>query len=82
MTQPTSLVNPHIEHLKIATDNLKSLLNTMSLLENVNLQEIIQTAAIILVLMDIVPYIENISEAFHELASLAHFKRVDTGESP
>jgi hypothetical protein len=82
MTQSTSSVNPHIVNTKIAVEKLKSLLNTTCLWENANLHEIIPTAAVVLVLMDIVPYIENISEAFHELASLARFKRVDARESP
>jgi hypothetical protein len=81
MTQPTS-VNPHIANSKIAAEKLKSLLNTTCLRENEILQEIIPTAAIVLILMDIVPNIEKISEAFHELASLACFKRVDARVSP
>ncbi|XP_059430262.1 aluminum-activated malate transporter 8-like [Corylus avellana] len=76
MTQPT-LVNRHITNSKIAAENLKSLLNTTCLCENDSLQEIIPTAAIALILMEIVPCIEKISEAFHELASLARFERVD-----
>jgi hypothetical protein len=81
MTQPTS-VNPHIANSKIAAEKLKSLLNTTCLCENDSLQEIIPTAAVALILMDIVPCVEKISEAFHELASTAHFKRVDARVSP
>ncbi|XP_059431174.1 aluminum-activated malate transporter 8-like [Corylus avellana] len=81
MNQPTS-VNLHIERSKMAAENLKSLLNTTSLWENDNLQLIIPTGAVALILVDIVPYIEKISEALHELASLAHFKRVDARVSP
>jgi hypothetical protein len=81
MTQPAS-VNHHIANSKIAAEKLKSLLNTTCLCENESLQEITPTAAIALILMDIVPYIEKISEAFHELASIARFKRVDARVSP
>jgi hypothetical protein len=81
INQPTS-VNLHIQHSKIAAENLKSLLNTTSVWKNDNLQEIIPTGAIALILVDIVPYIEKIAEALHELAFLASFKRVDARVSP
>jgi len=81
MTQTTS-VNPHIVNSKMAAENLKSLLNTTWLCENANLEETIPTAAVVLIVMDIVPYIEKISEALQELAFLARFKWVDAGVSP
>jgi hypothetical protein len=81
INQPTS-VNLHIQHSKMAAENLKSLLNTTSVWENDALQEIISTGAVALILVDIVPYIEKISEALHELASLTCFMRADTRVSP
>ncbi|XP_062171431.1 aluminum-activated malate transporter 2-like [Alnus glutinosa] len=81
MTQTTS-VNPHILNSKMAAENLKSLLNTTWLCENANLEETIPTAAVVLIVMDIVPYIEKISEALQELALLARFKWVDARVSP
>jgi hypothetical protein len=81
MTRTTS-VNPHIVNSKMIVENLKSLLNTTWLWENANLQETIPTAAVVLIVMDIVPYIEKISEAIQELAFLARFKRVDARVYP
>ena len=49
------------------------------------LLEIIPTAAVASTVMDIVECTERISEAVHEPASLAHFKRIDpilTPEEP
>ncbi|XP_062170931.1 aluminum-activated malate transporter 2-like [Alnus glutinosa] len=81
MTRTTS-VNPHIVNSKMIVENLKSLLNTTWLWENANLQETVPTAAVVLIVMDIVPYIEKISEAIQELAFLARFKRVDARVYP
>ncbi|KAG2674339.1 hypothetical protein I3760_13G129400 [Carya illinoinensis] len=78
--QSTS-VNFHVANLKIAAENLKSLLNT-STFENANLREIIPTAAVGLILIDIVPCTEKIVEAFQELASRARFERMDDRVSP
>ncbi|KAG6632030.1 hypothetical protein CIPAW_13G130400 [Carya illinoinensis] len=76
----STTVNFHIANSKIAAENLKSMLNT-SLWENANLREIIPTAAVGLVLIDIVRCTEKIVEAFQELASHARFERMD-GVSP
>ncbi|GMY15743.1 aluminum-activated malate transporter 8-like [Fagus crenata] len=80
LTQPTS-VNVHIEKSKMATENLKSMLNSR-LLEDANLQEVMQSAAVALILIDVVPCIMKIADAVHNLASLANFKAAATRVSP
>uniref|UniRef100_A0A2N9HAW4 Aluminum-activated malate transporter n=1 Tax=Fagus sylvatica TaxID=28930 RepID=A0A2N9HAW4_FAGSY len=80
LTQPTS-VNVHIEKSKMATENLKSMLNSR-LLEDANLQEVMQSAAVALILIDVVPCIMKIADAVHNLASLANFKAPATRVSP
>ncbi|KAK7830158.1 aluminum-activated malate transporter 1 [Quercus suber] len=80
MTKPTS-VNIHIEKSKVASQKLKLLLD-MILLEDYNLREIIPPAAVALILIDVVPCIEKIANAVHELAYLAHFKTPDSIVSP
>ncbi|KAG6682242.1 hypothetical protein I3843_13G114000 [Carya illinoinensis] len=77
----STLVNSHIDSSKLAAKNLQSMLNN-SLWENANLREIIPTAAVGLVLINIVPCTEKIVEAFQELASRARFKRMDDRVSP
>ncbi|KAG6682239.1 hypothetical protein I3842_13G128600, partial [Carya illinoinensis] len=72
----STLVNYHIHSSKLAAKNLQSALNN-SLWENANLREILPTAAVGLVLIDIVPCTEKIVEAFQELASRARFERMD-----
>uniref|UniRef100_A0A2N9FNQ1 Aluminum-activated malate transporter n=1 Tax=Fagus sylvatica TaxID=28930 RepID=A0A2N9FNQ1_FAGSY len=80
LTQPTS-VNVHIEKSKMATENLKSMLNSR-LLEDANLQEVMQSAAVALILIDVVPCIMKIADAVHNLASLANFKAPAARVSP
>ncbi|XP_050287235.1 aluminum-activated malate transporter 8-like isoform X2 [Quercus robur] len=80
MTKPTS-VNIHIEKSKVASRKLKLLLDII-LLEDYNLREIIPPAAVALILIDVVPCIEKIANAVHELAYLAHFKTPDSILSP
>ncbi|KAK9280012.1 hypothetical protein L1049_013697 [Liquidambar formosana] len=75
MTRPSS-VDSHIENSKTAADNLKALLHT-GLFEETDLLEIIPSAAVASLLIDIVTCTEKISEAVQELASLAHFKSVE-----
>ncbi|KAG2674334.1 hypothetical protein I3760_13G128900 [Carya illinoinensis] len=77
----STLVNYHIHSSKLAAKNLQSALNN-SLWENANLREILPTAAVGLVLIDIVPCTEKIVEAFQELASRARFERMDDRVSP
>ncbi|KAM3692319.1 hypothetical protein ACB098_08G077700 [Castanea mollissima] len=80
MTKPTS-VNIHIEKSKVASQKLKVLLD-MILLEDYNLREIIPPVAVALILIDVVPCIEKIADAVHELAYLSHFKTLDSIVSP
>ena len=80
MNQSTS-VNAHIENLKIATENLKFMLDIYHL-KDAKLQDIIPPAEVALTLIDVVPCIVKIADAVHELASLAHFKTPATRVSP
>ncbi|XP_040990948.1 aluminum-activated malate transporter 8-like [Juglans microcarpa x Juglans regia] len=82
LRRSTSVINFHIENSKIAAEKLKSMLNMTSLWENANLREIIPTAAVGLILIDIVPCTEKIVETFQELASCARFERMDDRVSP
>ena len=84
MTQPSS-TDSHIENSKAAAKNLKSLLKIGLWEDSTTLLEIIPTAAVASTVMDTVECTERISKAVHELASLAHFKRIDpilTPEEP
>ena len=80
MNQSTS-VNAHIENLKIATENLKFMLDIYHL-KDAKLQDIIPPAEVALTLIDVVPCIVKIADAVQELASLAHFKTPATNVSP
>ena len=80
MNQSTS-VNAHIENLKIATENLKFMLDIYHL-KDAKLQDIIPPAEVALTLIDVVPCIVKIADAVHELASLAHFKTPAISVSP
>lgn len=73
MTKP-SASNPHIANLKIATNNLNSLLK-MDLWEEYN--NILQVIPIAAVLIDTVGSVELIAEAVNELGSMANFKGKD-----
>ena len=81
MTQPSS-TDSHIENSKAAAKNLKSLLKIGLWEDSTTLLEIIPTAAVASTVMDIVECTERISEAVHEPASLAHFKRIDSILTP
>lgn len=83
MTHPT-LMNLHIENSKSAAKNLVAIFETglwedaiVTDLNNTSLLEIIPAVAVASAVMDIVICTERISEAVKELASLAHFKRID-----
>ncbi|KAA8549958.1 hypothetical protein F0562_001634 [Nyssa sinensis] len=80
MIQP-STANTHITNSKIAAKNLKSLLKT-GLWQETNLMEIIPTATVASILIDIVVCSEKIAESVHELASLAHFGSADVAVTP
>lgn len=70
MTKPSS-PNPHIANLKIASENLKSLLKQDFWEEHNNILQVIPIAAL---LMDTVVSVEQIADAVNELSSLANFK--------
>ena len=72
MTKPCS-VDPHIVNSKIAAESLKSLLET-HFCEDVDLLELMPTAVVGSLLVEVITYVEEIAESVHELSSLAHFK--------
>ncbi|KAH1130551.1 hypothetical protein J1N35_001929 [Gossypium stocksii] len=70
---------PQTVKSKNAADNLKSLLRT-GLCEGIDIVEILEVATVASLLLDILACTEKISESIHELASLAHFKRLEPDE--
>ncbi|KAG8488646.1 hypothetical protein CXB51_016720 [Gossypium anomalum] len=70
---------PQTAKSKNAADNLKSLLRT-GLCEGIDIVEILEVATVASLLLDILACTEKISESIHELASLAHFKRLEPDE--
>ncbi|PPR87421.1 hypothetical protein GOBAR_AA33269 [Gossypium barbadense] len=78
MTLPTGDC-PQTAKSKNAADNLKSLLRT-GLCEGIDIVEILEVATVASLLLDILACTEKISESIHELASLAHFKRLEPDE--
>ncbi|MFQ6654421.1 hypothetical protein Gotur_025413 [Gossypium turneri] len=70
---------PQTTKSKNAADNLKSLLRT-GLCEGIDIVEILEVATVASLLLDVLACTEKISESFHELASLAHFKRLEPDE--
>ena len=68
--------NSHVENSKIASKNLKSLLNS-GIWEETDLLKMMPVATVVSLLLDIVICVEDIAEAVHELASLAYFKSID-----
>ncbi|KAA8535802.1 hypothetical protein F0562_030797 [Nyssa sinensis] len=71
-----STANAHIANSKVAAKSLKSLIKT-GLWQDADLLEIIPTATVASILIDVVACTEKIAESVHELASLAHFKSAD-----
>ena len=67
----------HITFSRTASEDLKSLLKTVNMLEDADLLGITPTAAVALQLIGVVKCVEKIAEAVQELASLAHFKSVE-----
>ncbi|KAK4482741.1 hypothetical protein RD792_009908 [Penstemon davidsonii] len=74
MSKPSS-PNPHIANLKIASQNLKSLLKSDLWYQHTDLLEV---AAVASLLIDTVILVENISDAVNDLSSLANFKCKDS----
>ncbi|KAL3828617.1 hypothetical protein ACJIZ3_017419 [Penstemon smallii] len=74
MSKPSS-PNPHIANLKIASQNLKSLLKSDLWYEHTDLLEVVPVASL---LIETVILVENIYDAVNELSSLANFKCRDS----
>ncbi|PPE00440.1 hypothetical protein GOBAR_DD02536 [Gossypium barbadense] len=70
---------PQTTKSKNAADNLKSLLRT-GLCQGIDIVEIIEVGTVASLLLDVLACTEKISESIHELASLAHFKRLEPDE--
>ncbi|MBA0757689.1 hypothetical protein Gotri_020765 [Gossypium trilobum] len=70
---------PQTTKSKNAADNLKSLLRT-GLCQGIDIVEILEVATVASLLLDVLACTEKISESIHELASLAHFKRLEPDE--
>ncbi|KAF3439467.1 hypothetical protein FNV43_RR17745 [Rhamnella rubrinervis] len=68
----------HITFSRTASEDLKSLLKTVYLLEDGDLLDIAPAAAVALQLIGVVKCVEKIAEAVQELASLAHFNSVES----
>ena len=68
----------HIQLSKTMVNNLKSILNSQPLLQEVDdIFEIIPALAVASQLIGVISCVEKISEAINELSSLAHFKSLD-----
>ncbi|XVE59651.1 hypothetical protein DITRI_Ditri05aG0063200 [Diplodiscus trichospermus] len=77
MTQP-SCDCPHIAKSKNVANSLKSLLKTGLSKDTDDLQEIVAVVTVASLLFDVLSFTEKISESIHELATLAHFKSLET----
>ncbi|KAJ1376698.1 Aluminum-activated malate transporter [Sesbania bispinosa] len=80
MTDP-SAAKSHIENSKIANEDLKIALETVSL-DDVDLLTIIPVATVAKILEEITKSVEKIYESVSELSQLAHFKSVEPNVSP
>ncbi|CAF2375625.1 hypothetical protein IGI04_003766 [Brassica rapa subsp. trilocularis] len=74
MKRDSVCVNAHIENSKNAIQNLRIALKTSSPETEKDLLEIIPGVTMASILIEIVNYVEKISEAVEEFSGLAHFK--------
>ncbi|KAJ4972105.1 hypothetical protein NE237_005204 [Protea cynaroides] len=75
MRQPC-LADPPVESAKAAASDLKTILET-AIIANSDLLTIMPAATVASLLVEIVHCTEKIAESVHELANLAHFKKID-----
>ncbi|XP_042502966.1 aluminum-activated malate transporter 8 [Macadamia integrifolia] len=80
MRQPY-LADPLVESANNAASDLKATLKT-AFLENSDLLAIMPGATVASLLVEIVHCTEKITESVHELANLAHFKKLDPTNTP
>ncbi|XP_004306385.1 PREDICTED: aluminum-activated malate transporter 2-like [Fragaria vesca subsp. vesca] len=69
----SSSADYHIAHSKAAAESLMSLLKR-GVWKDANVLEIVPSAAVALLLIEVVTCVEKVAEAVHELASAANFK--------
>ncbi|KAF2302523.1 hypothetical protein GH714_037019 [Hevea brasiliensis] len=72
----------HIENAKTAAKNLNSLLKSDPWEDNVDLLQVIPVVTVASLLIDLVNCIEELADSIYELASNAHFKKLDPTVSP
>ncbi|GAB4824609.1 hypothetical protein Ancab_007482 [Ancistrocladus abbreviatus] len=85
MTQSPSSVDAHIASMKAGVKSLKSFLGSSIWGDSKNvdlLKVMMPVATVASLLIDIVECTEKIAEAVHDLASLAHFKMIESTVSP
>lgn len=83
MTKGNPVPDLHVANSKVAAEDLKSALKSgLSNYEVDDLLEIIPTAAVASILVEIVTCTGQIAEAVHELESLANFKRAKPRVTP
>ncbi|KAJ8439328.1 hypothetical protein Cgig2_022465 [Carnegiea gigantea] len=75
--QRTSSTKKHVNKSKTAAQDLKSLLETRVVWENFNMLDVLPTATVASILIDIVDCVESVAEEINELASMANFKSMD-----
>ncbi|KAJ4970645.1 hypothetical protein NE237_003744 [Protea cynaroides] len=80
MRQPC-LADPPVESAKTAAGDLKTTLKT-AFIENSDLLAIMSAATVASLLVEIVHCTDKIAKSVHELANLAHFKKVDPTLTP
>ncbi|XP_021892589.1 aluminum-activated malate transporter 2-like [Carica papaya] len=84
MTKPSS-ADSHIEKSKSAAKNMNSLLNSDLIWQDTKvdqLQELIQIATVASILIDIVNWVDKISDSVHQLSISANFQNLEPTVSP
>ncbi|KAK9734621.1 hypothetical protein RND81_04G152500 [Saponaria officinalis] len=67
---------------KLASQELKTLLQVKSIWEKYNLLDILPVITVASILIDILDCIDKLSHEVHELASMANFKSIDSSVGP
>lgn len=71
-------VDTHLKNSKAAANELKSIIESSSSLAIEDLREIMPTLVVVSKLIDIIKYVEKISESIHELSEKAHFEKANS----
>lgn len=72
----------HVNKCKEAAQELKTLLEDTTFWEKFNLWDVLPAATVASILIDIVNCVESISEGVNELATMAHFKSMESTVGP